>query len=430
MSNSTAQTPKQRPSQTRTHQRTTVRRQTARLEGRRDGKPLIFGWGKHLTRAEKTRIQTIAAYSFGGLVLASLVGVFVFAVIQQNVLIPNSAIVTINGTSISQDLYRKTLAYKAQDEWNTIQKNITTFNDQGQKIAQGDKSQQLADAQNALTSQLQAQTQRYRQAGITQDTMDLLVNDQLIQQGAQKIINDHPDASKALTPTQADIDKRFDEFKKAFPQGQTYANFISKNNMTDADVKAAITLQLRQEMMQSYLASQFASPAKQVHARQIETNDKASAQQALDKIRKDNLTATSASWNDVAKTVSIDPNSKDAGGDMGWIAEGTNDAGLEIWLFDPNRKVGDLSGPIGSAGGAYSVIQVLGIEQKPIDDSQLQGLKDNALSHWLSGQRVAPYNKISTPDSDAMQASRNLPQTPDLNAQLPDFNPSVNNNGG
>jgi parvulin-like peptidyl-prolyl isomerase len=430
MSNTTAQPPKQRPSHARAPQRTTVRRQTAHLEGRRDGKPLIFGWGKHLTRAEKTRIQTIAAYTFGGLVLASLVGVFVFAVIQQNVLIPNSAIVTINNTSISQDLYRKTLAYKAQDEWNTIQMNILIFDDQGAKIASGDKSQQLQDTQSALVAQLQTQTQQYKQAGITQDTMDLLVNDQLIQQGAQKITKDHPDAAKALTVTQADIDTRFDDFKKAFPKGQTYASFLSKNNMTDADVKAAITLQLRQVMMQNYLASQYTSPATQVHARQIETNDKASAQQALDKIRKDKLTSTSANWNDLAKTASVDPNSKDAGGDMGWIAEGANDAGLEIWLFDPNRKVGDLSGPIASAGGTYSVIQVLGIEQKPIEASQLQGLKDNALTHWLSGQRVAPFNKISTPDSDAMQASRNLPQTPDLNAQLPDFNPSVNNNGG
>jgi parvulin-like peptidyl-prolyl isomerase len=421
MSNSTAQTPKQRPSQARTPQRTNVRRQTAHLEGRRDGKPLIFGWGKHLTRAEKTRIQTIAAYSFGGLVLVSLIGVFVFAIIQQNVLIPNSAIVTINDTSISQDTYRKTLAYKAQDEWNTLQKNLAIYYDQGQKIANGDKSQDLTNAQNALVSQLQGQTQQYKQAGITQDTMDLLINDQLIQQGAQKIIQQHPDTAKALTVTQADIDKRFDEFKKAFPKGQTYADFLSKNNMTDSDVKAAIALQLRQVTMQTYLASQYTSPARQVHARQIETNDKASAQAALDKIRKDKLTATDANWNDLAKTTSVDPNSKDAGGDLGWIAEGSNDAGLELWLFDPARKAGDLSGPIGSAGGTYSVIQFLGAEQKPIDDSQLQGLKANALNHWLSGQRVATFNKISTPDADAMQASRNLPKTPDLNAQLPDF---------
>src|SRR5215813_8149842 len=33
-----------------------VRRPSTRLEGRRDGKPLIFGWGRHLTRKQKTQI--------------------------------------------------------------------------------------------------------------------------------------------------------------------------------------------------------------------------------------------------------------------------------------------------------------------------------------------------------------------------------------
>ena len=37
-------------------------RQTARLEGRRDGKPLIFGWGAHLTRAQKARYQRGAIF--------------------------------------------------------------------------------------------------------------------------------------------------------------------------------------------------------------------------------------------------------------------------------------------------------------------------------------------------------------------------------
>jgi parvulin-like peptidyl-prolyl isomerase len=428
MSNSTAQKSKQRPSQHRTPQRTTARRQTAHLEGRRDGKPLIFGWGKHLTRAEKTRIQTIAAYSFGGLVLASLLGVFAFAVIQQNVLLPNSAIVKVNSASVSQDTYRKTLAYNAQDQWNTLQKNLALYNDQGQKIQNGDKSQDLANAQNALISQLQSQTTQYKQAAITQDTMDLLVNDQLIQQSSPRIKAQHPDAAKALTPTQSEIDKRLDEFKKAFPKGESYANFLSKNTLSDDDVKATITLRLRQEMMQTYLASQLTSPTTQIHARHIETNDKASAQQALDKIRKDNLTATTANWSDLAKTASVDPNSKDAGGDMGWIAEGANDAGLEVWLFDPARKVGDLSAaPIATAGGTWDIVQILGIDpSKPIEASQLQGLKDNALGHWLSGQRVAPFNKISTPDADAMQSAHNIPQTPNLNATLPDFQPTVN----
>src|SRR5690348_4685658 len=69
------------------------RKQTARggNEFRRDGTPLIFGWGSHLTRLEKHRLQTGAAYGFFGVVIVAVLGVFLFGILQQNVLIPNQA---------------------------------------------------------------------------------------------------------------------------------------------------------------------------------------------------------------------------------------------------------------------------------------------------------------------------------------------------
>src|SRR5262245_55936159 len=54
-----------------------VRRPSTRLEGRRDGKPLLFGWGRHLTRKQKTQIQMRAAYTFVSIVAVAVVGVFI-----------------------------------------------------------------------------------------------------------------------------------------------------------------------------------------------------------------------------------------------------------------------------------------------------------------------------------------------------------------
>ena len=81
------------------------RKQTARggSEFRRDGKPLIFGWGGHLTRLEKQLLQMRAAYGFFGVIIAAVLGVFVFGLVQQNILIPNLALVTVNGTKVTQD---------------------------------------------------------------------------------------------------------------------------------------------------------------------------------------------------------------------------------------------------------------------------------------------------------------------------------------
>src|SRR5258708_5590535 len=94
------------------------RRPTARLEGRRDGKPLIFGWGTHLTRKQKSQIQTRALYILTGVVVIAILLVFGIGWLQQNVIIPNQTIVTVNSVHLSQDTYRKQLAYDAQVAYN------------------------------------------------------------------------------------------------------------------------------------------------------------------------------------------------------------------------------------------------------------------------------------------------------------------------
>ncbi|HYT29073.1 MAG TPA: hypothetical protein VEL72_08640, partial [Ktedonobacteraceae bacterium] len=55
-----------RPNQ-RSTRSTKVKRyakQTARgVEAKRDGKPLIFGWGKHLSHSEKIKVQRRATWA-------------------------------------------------------------------------------------------------------------------------------------------------------------------------------------------------------------------------------------------------------------------------------------------------------------------------------------------------------------------------------
>jgi len=52
---------------TRSNKSRKYNRQTAHVEARRDGKPLIFGWGKHLSHVEKVRIQRRATWAIAGL---------------------------------------------------------------------------------------------------------------------------------------------------------------------------------------------------------------------------------------------------------------------------------------------------------------------------------------------------------------------------
>src|SRR5262249_3690507 len=145
------------------------RRQTARLEGRRDGKPLVFGWGSHLTRRQKTQIQERSAYTFIGLIGLAVVGVFIFVVIQQNVLIPNQSIVRVNTVDISQDAYRKQLAFNAQTAWNNLQSELKQFN-----ALSGQTDPASTTKHQTLQAEIQADEGNFGQSTITQTTIDQL----------------------------------------------------------------------------------------------------------------------------------------------------------------------------------------------------------------------------------------------------------------
>lgn len=418
MSNPTLQKPPKQNARSRATNRTSqFRRQTARLEGRRDGKPLIFGWGGHLTKAQKTRYQSIAGYGFAGVVLLAVLFTVVFGVLNENVIIPNKTILKVNGVTYSQDSYRKLLAYEAQTVWNKLQAEIHQQNDLQTKIQQGDKN---ATTQNQiLTSLIQADEATYQQAQITAATATLMTEDQLIKQGAARFVQQAHVPSATFTPTAADIDKTVANFKASFPQNESYGDFLSKNGLNDADIRNFVQLQLRRDKMQTYLQSLLKSPARQAHLRHIEVNKASDAQNVLTQLQK------TGDWNALAKKYSLDVDSKNKGGDLGWVAPGTGDAGMELWWNDPARKANDLSPVIHDASGTYDIVQILAFDNnRAIDANTLKDTQSNILAHWLGGEKVRPGYVIGTPDNDMLTATRNMPKLPDLNATLPNEDPN------
>lgn len=421
MSNQTLQRPPAKRRAKAAKNSKPYRRQTARLDGRRDGTPLIFGWGGHLTRTQKNQLQARAAYAFFGVVIVALLAVFVFGWIQQNYLIPNQAIVTVNSVGVTQDTYRKQLAYEAQTLWNTLQSELKQ---QATLQAQAQKGDTNAANQNTiLTEHIQTDEANYAQSQLTQSAASLLVEDQLIRDGAKQFEQQNHVPAATFDPTTKDVNTALAAFKKAFPSNESYSSFLQKDNLTEADIRAAITLHLRRDKMQVYLSSLLVSPAKQAHIRKIETNTAADAQKVLVQLQKS--PNDNALWTKLAKQDSLDPNSKDTGGDAGWIVNGQGDGVIDNWALASGHKAGDLSGVLKDASGTFDVVQVLDVDpSRAVDKTALQSAQSNALQFWLDTQKALPANHISTPDSTMESATRNIPTVPNLNAQLPNENPS------
>jgi hypothetical protein len=388
----------------------------------RDGKPLIFGWGAHLTRRQKAHYEQLATWSFIGLVIVAVLSVVAYGLINENWIVPNKTIVSVNGTSISQDAYRKELAYLAQDQWNTLQSEIQLKNSLAPAMQSGDAKATIENS--IVTSQLQSNELNYAQAQITQTAVTTLEEDTLIEQAAQRFEQQNHAPVTTFEPSQKDINSALAAFKKAFPNGETYAQFISANGLTDGDVIHAITIKLRRDKMQTYLASRLVSPAKQIHIRRIELDTQTHAAKVLAELKKANF--SDAEWAKLAKTDSLDPNTKSNGGDLGWAVNGSSDGGIEYWLYSTNHKVGDVSPVIKDTSGTFDVVQVLAIDpSRAIDAATLKAAQDNALSHFLNQQRAIPSAVITSADSTMLNASRNLPKKPSLSAALPAITPTV-----
>ncbi|MEO7002090.1 MAG: peptidylprolyl isomerase [Ktedonobacterales bacterium] len=424
MSNQTLQRPKQqriRPSARRQAGRAgSYRKQTARLEGRRDGKPLVtvgrFRWGQHLTRAQKNRYQHLGAYSFLGVVVLAVIGTLAFGALNENYLIPNQTIVKVNSVNISQDTYRKHFAYKAQVLWNTLQKEITQQNSLAAAVQAHDPA---ATQQNqVLTAQIQSDEGNYSQAALSQSAMDDLVENQLIVSGAHQMEQQYHLSASTFEPSDKAVKDAFNTFKANFPHSEKYSSFLSADKLSDADITNSVKITLRRTMMQTWLAGRLVSPTLQAHLRHIETNtqkDAANVRAALLKAGNND-----AAWKQIASKSSLDPDTKTLGGDIGWFAPGAGDASIDLWAFASGRKAGDLSQPIKTSSGTWDIVQVIALDpQRVVDASALQAAKDNALAHWLSEQRANTSNTFSTPNAGMMSDNRNLPKDPNLNATLP-----------
>lgn len=466
MNSQTARRPSnQRP--TRPNKSKRYVKQTARFEGRRDGKPLLFGWGGHLSHNEKVQLQRRATWTIAIAFVVLIVAVFVGSWINSNVIVPGLPITSVNGHPIPQSLYRKMVAFQAELAQNQLygpngltvqrdnlrkqiasqqksvsdtQKQIDTLNKQIKALPAGPGTQrttltnqlqatqkQLATEQAKLTTLNQQYAnltqntipqaqQNYNQSQVGNDSVNWLQQDELILEwlsGQSKAVQ------ARINPSASALKHAMDDFKANLPKSTSYNSFLSKDGVSDDDMQAMMTTKLRRDNMQAYLASVEVSPTYQVLARAMTIDTLAHAQNVLKQLKN------GGNFGKLAKTNSVDANTNSKGGDLGWLARGQyaqtySAAVVENWLFDPTRKLDELS-PILHENGTYHIVQILGFDpSRPVDSSTLQTLKTNALSNWVLEQQALPTTKITPTDQNKLLDPMNMP--PGLPSSAPGNN--------
>ncbi len=444
-------------------------RQTARgFEAKRDGKPLIFGWGKHLSHSEKLRVQRIATWSFTGLVILIIVGVLVGSWIDTNIIIPGLTVTTVNGHQIPQSQLRKMVAFQTMVENNKIYgrngltaqsaslqqqaaaqlkivtdttNTINTLKGKIAKLPPGPsadrtslenqlkvqqtlqsnaqaKNQSLtADLNNLTQNTIPLEQQVFTEAQIASQSASWLQEDELIREW---LANQSAALQNQINPSSSAVTKAVNALAAGVPANTTYSSLLSQMSVSNDDMIAMMTISMRRDNMQTYLASKIVSPAYQVHARSMTIDTLAHAQAILKQLQANK----GATFGQIAKQKSQDSATASSGGDLGWLirgqyAQNEGTATVDNWLFDPARYIYQIS-PVLNENGTYRIVQILGIDpSRAVDSKTLQTAKGSALSNWLLELRADPSNVITTPDQNMLTDPNNLPPTSILPAAAP-----------
>ncbi len=474
MKSQTEQPVKQRT--TRSNKPKRYNRQTAHVEARRDGKPLIFGWGKHLSHAEKVKIQRRATWAIAGIFGFLIVGTILAFWISINIIIPGQPITSVNGHQIPQSQYRKMVVLKTQLALNMIYgkqglvaqandltkqdaaqlktindltKQVDTLNKQIKALPAGSTPQrtdlenqlqsakkQLSDAQakhQSLTQQISnlnqntipLEKQSFTQSQVANDSVSWLQDDELIREW---LTTQSPAIQNKVNPTTAEVNKALNDLKASLPASSSYSNFLSQMNVSNDDVINMLTVKVRRDNMQNYLGSKVVSPAYQVLSRTITADTEAAASKILQELKN------GGDFGKIASKQSKDTTTASSGGSQGWLARGQyalnqNAAVVENWLFDPSRYIYELS-PVLKENGSYHIAQIMGIDpSRRIDQSMLQTLQYNALSNWILEQKALSTTMITPVDQNKLLDPLNLPPTSVLPAGAPSSGQSVPGSG-
>lgn len=391
------------------------RRQTARVEERRDGKPLIFGWGKRLSRRQKTKIQTRAFWAFTIVALLAVVSVLGYSFYYVNYAVPAQPIVTVNGEAIPQSLFRKLNYYLSQriaNQMASVQTQLTAAQQDAKSTDPATQAQGTQKA-NDLSNQLQTLQAQFSIPTVSAVSSEDLIDDVLIQSQIPLLEAKGVPAAE-LEATPKGIDTLLASFKKSFPPTVSYSQFLSSAKMSEDDFRQVLAIIVRRNNMQQYQQSLIGPTGYQVHAWLLQANSVDEANKFLKQLKGFSAAELPTEFQKLARRSSRDANTKAQGGDVGWVTNGdTNIDGkavAERWLFDPARKAGDLSPALKIVNGVYDIYYISAVDaHRPIAASDLSSLRANALDTWIALVKIEPQVHIGNIDSNKQLDPNNFP---------------------
>ena len=245
---------------------------------------------------------------------------------------------------------------------------------------------QLGQQQQQQQQQQQNQRQSQDIEGATRQALEGLIQFQLVLDGARQ-------AGVAIQET--DVDARMEQLKQQVAaQGQNYQELLRTRQLSEDVLRTQQRVQLAVDLVAVKLVP-YSPDAElratldkrkedflEVHVRHVLVKDKATADKARQEL------VDSGNWDAVAKRLSIDTQSKEKAGDLGFNAKGATVASFEKAEFAlagqgncKGKSSGSCASPISQpvkTQFGYHVLQVVGV-RLPRLDNDLRGKLEPAV---------------------------------------------------
>ncbi len=162
-----------------------------------------------------------------------------------------------------------------------------------------------------------------------------------------------------------------------------FQKWLRDNKQTENEARDELARQLLAMQLRNWVLRDVPTQAEYVHAVQILVATEADAQRIITQLK------VGADFAKMAQTQSLDPLTRGAGGDIGWVARGT---GVIVWREVEDAlfalKDGAISTPIKSQIG-YHVLQILERETRPLSNEDSARMQKIRFDTWLDQQRTS-----------------------------------------
>lgn len=342
--------------------------------------------------ARQNRIILIAV----GVLIAVIVVVLGIGIVRELIIKPGQPVAIVNNVKIPTDDFQDMVNYNRYNLYLNISNLQNGIDDlraspEDNEFLISFYEQQLGQLQSSLSL-------------VPQDTLDDLIDDELIRQQAEE---------EGLTVTPAEVEQAITEdIRQALtvaPQepltgteqlptptpvsqeqiDEVYNSILDNMKLSNKSFRAIIERSLLRGKLQELLASRVPTTGLVANVQLIQTETEQNAVTAMERIEAGEDFAI------VAQEVSTDTVTAEGGGNVGWVTTEQLSAryGEDLDAFVFSHEVGKL-GIVESNGMFYVVLVLERDENGPLPSDVLTQRQNSALFDWLEEHKTSPDLEI------------------------------------